>query len=349
MSCCVHNLIPQIVGNDVGQSLKKMSSCFRVQHLFSASRLDTEENPILDKRLQNAPAHSTQFVPPQQQFGIALLGVHGSGRTTLMFQYAYSLIRNDPTSSVMILLHRNASPPLPIFDEDDPQVTACLKRIEVKYIDTYNLLVAFLANIQLLPDDSLPRFIFVDNLSTFFVAHQKENPYLSIVDVEDDDGEEFNFAMMPEHNANTNQLLGFGGQKSSSAATNTSYSVTEALHIRVFALLQNTCYFLSKKFPQSSPNFMVTDIDETYPFYARWCPLVLTLGHYRNVNPVVGTASTQQPQPPQQQHNNKSHQFILKVALINEMHDPYRLKAVYELSETECILKKLDYAVPKFA
>ncbi|KAG2383361.1 hypothetical protein C9374_004698 [Naegleria lovaniensis] len=319
-----------------------MSSSFRVQHLFSVSRLDTEENPILEKRLQNAPAHSTQFVPPQQQFGIALLGVHGSGRSTLMFQYAYSLIRNDPTSSVMILLHRNASPPLPIFDEDDPQVTSCLKRIEVKYIDTYNLLVAFLANIQLLPDESLPRYIFVDNLSTFFAAHQKENPYLSIVNVDDDDGEDFNFAMIPENNAhNTNQLLGFGGQKSSSAA-NTSYSVAEALHIRVFALLQNTCYFLAQKFPQSSPNFMVTDIDETYPFYARWCPLVLTLSHYRENQ--AGT-STQQPQ----QQQNKSNQFILKVALINEMHDPYKLKAVYELTETECILKKLDYALPKFA
>ncbi|EFC37692.1 predicted protein [Naegleria gruberi] len=317
---------------------------FHIKNLFSYSTLDTDNNPILGKRLDESPIHYSHFVPEQQQFGISLLGVRGSGRTTLMFQYAMGVLKNDPdtSSTVMILLHRNSSPPLPIFDEEDPQVLNMLKRIEVKYIDTYNLLVAFLANIQLLDDISLPRYLFVDNLSAFFASHQKDNPHLSIINVlndEEDGGEEFNFALLPENNqqqSTTNQLFGRQSTTTTAQSSNNNPGL-EALHIRAFALLQNVCVFLSKKFPSCYPNFMVTDSDETFPFYSRWCPIVVTIDHYREEN---------QQQPITNQQKNKSSSFIVKVSSINEVNDPYRMKAVFQLSDSECLLNKLDFALP---
>jgi len=304
---------------------------FNPKLLFSVSCLDPL-NPVLQKRLDTCPTLLTTHAPTFQQSGIVLLGVHGSGKTTLMFQQAFSIVRDDPDSKVMILLHRNSSPPIPIFPEDDPEVSACLRRIEVKYIDTYNLLVAFLANLQLLGDDELPHYLFVDNLSSFFATHHKDNPHLAIINMEDEEGEEFNFALLPDQQQQHNQLLGSSGSRQ-----NVANSAVEALHIRVFALLQNTCQFLSKKFTDRNINFLITDLDETYPFYSRWCPLVLTIDHFKEDGLESLTNTTNQPQ------------FILKVGCINEMSDPYRFKAVYELSESKCTLKKLDYAIPKYS
>ncbi|KAL9652822.1 hypothetical protein ABK040_010854 [Willaertia magna] len=284
---------------------------FNVRNFFSCSKLDTQTNPVLQKRLDDCPSHTIQYLPYQQRFGSVILGVYGSGKSTLLFQYAYSIVNSNPDATVMILLHRNASPPIPIFDEENSLVVENLKRIEVKYIDSYNLLLAFLANIHLLPDSSLPKFLFVDNLSIFFASSQQQN--------------NSSFTLMEDEEE---QPKGYS-------------SLMEAMHIRVFSLLQNTCLFLSEKFPNDNVNFMISDVDEVYPFYSRWCPLVYTIQPYSITQEDDGdTHISSTP-------TNKS-LFLLKAASVCEIDDPYKCKAVYELSEQSCTLKKLDYAIPKF-
>src|SRR5438128_1111076 len=135
----------------------------KLQHFFSACTFDNVQNPLLQRRFDECPDISSLS-------GCALTGAPRTGKTSLLFQYAYSIVKNDPEANVMFVCSRQS--PSPIFEQTSESLEP-LKRIHMRYIETGISLRQFLANIHLLPVELLPSCICVDDLSQMLSMPQQ--------------------------------------------------------------------------------------------------------------------------------------------------------------------------------
>ncbi|KAL0488611.1 hypothetical protein AKO1_015706 [Acrasis kona] len=269
----------------------------KIQRFFSACTFDVEENPLIERRCEE----SHDYTNPHQQ-GCALTGPERTGKISLLFQYAYSIVKESEDSKVVFICSRHAA--TPIFKQPDEM--EALKRVHMRYIDNGTLLRSYLSNIHLLPLDSLPTCICIDELSTILLQNQnQQNQQLDDTQV----GPPF---MDPSN----------------------------IVHIKTWALLQNAIQFIGKKL-NKEVNFVVTDSLESTGFFERFCPLVLRTQIYReqdknnphNIPDLRG------------EEDDTSVQVYLQVTRINGNGDPYRTRVLYHVSSKELVLKKWDYTL----
>lgn len=248
--------------------------------------------------------------------GCVIVGPEHCARNSLLFQYAYNLvnenINDDPHFSVVFIC--NKMMPTPLFQQvdDEERHLRILESIKMKYLDSSVLLCKYLANLHLLPDELLPRFLFVSDFSAIFSPIN--------ADIDEDDN-------MP--NSGMTEIT-----RDLNASHVSEARMFDSSYMRALALLQNTTAFLTQKLLEKQsrfkPSYIISDSAHLFSFYERWCETVVKIQEYMEQE-VIAT-------------NNYVPTFSMQYSKLKGYFDHRQMRLVYHISNGYIAVEKYDFS-----